>query len=861
MLPAPVERYHRSMLKVGRAFLVLVCASAGVGSGATGCADDEPVTPADTGSTGGTEDSGTTSSPQTSTSTGSTGEGTTMVADSTGTTGLEDTTADTGMTGSSSESTGEPNLPPEAIDDLYFVREDAAPLVVDAAAGVLANDLDPEGEALSVDSSDAMSVGGATVTVQADGSFDYVPAPGFVGDDSFAYSVIDGAGQTAPGLVRVSVGPVSVSVGDLASGPGGLVIDGVAADDESGSWVAGGGDVDGDGLDDLVVTSPLVAGGAGRAWVVFGTVGGGGPIELADVSAGTGGFVIEGEAAGDGAGISADIVGDVDGDGLADVLVGAPGAGTAGRAYLVLGKADTASVALADVAMGIGGFVLDGDGTGEDAGTAVAGAGDVNGDGLADLVVGAPEGGPIPAGGRTYVVFGKSDTMPVALADVYLGVGGFVIRGAGFDDNSGSTVAGAGDVDGDGLADVLVGAQLANPGGLGNAGRCYVVFGRADTSQIDVATLGSGGFYIDGVEALDEACSAIAGLGDMNGDGLADVAVGAPADEDDLVLQGRTYVVFGKADSATVALADVAMGVGGFVVNGEAVGDFLGLAVGGPGDFDGDGYADLGLGTANVDLPGVFAGRGYVVLGKSDGAALPLTELTNRLGGFPLLAESANDELGWAAAGAGDVDGDGFGDLVISARRANPPPGVDAGRTYVVFGGNVSGSLTHLGDDGDDVIVGGPGLDVIVAGAGADELHGEGGSDILYGGAGDDLIGVRSGQFFRVRGGSGYDTLAFEDGGTQLDLGVINDAALRDIEAIDITGTGDNVLDVELRDLRAMVGPSHTLRVMGDASDTLEVDLSGGGFVDEGVVAGVHTWSNGVLVLEVVEPLVPMVLL
>ncbi|MCA9650469.1 MAG: FG-GAP repeat protein [Myxococcales bacterium] len=806
----------------------------------------------------GPGDSGTTEAPPDTDATGSTGSAT-MGLDSTGSSGEATSAVDSTGTGSESSS-GEPNLPPEPSDDLYFVREDAAPLVVDAAAGVLANDVDPEGEALSVDAFDAMSAGGGTITMQPDGSFEYQPAAGFVGDDRFGYTVSDASGGIAMGTARVSVGPVAVGMDALVAGVGGFVIDGELADDESGFWVAGGGDVNGDGLDDLLVTTPLVPGGAGRIWVVHGRVAGP-PVELADVSAGTGGFVIEGEVAGDGAGTSAAIVGDVDGDGLADVLIGAPGAGPAGRAYLVHGKADGAAVALADVAMGIGGFVLEGDVTGEDAGTAVAGAGDVDGDGRADLMVGAPEGGPIPGAGRTYVVHGKADTTAVALADVYLGVGGFVVRGAGFDDNSGTTVAGAGDVNGDGLADVLVGAQLANAGGNSNSGRCYVVFGRTSTNPIDVSSLGAGGFFIDGVAALDEACTAIAGLGDVNGDGRSDVAVGVPYDEDDLLLQGRTYVVFGKADSSTVLLANVATGAGGFVVDGESTVDFLGLAVAGPGDMDGDGFADLGLGTPNMDMPGLYSGRGYVVFGKSDGAGVPLADLTVRLGGFSLVAEAANDELGWAVGGAGDVDGDGFGDLVISARRANPPSGVDAGRSYVVLGGNLSGALTQLGDDGDDVLVGGPGLDVIVAGAGADEIHGEGGSDVLYAGAGDDLIGVRSGQLFRVRGGSGYDTLAFEDGGVQLDLGVIIDAAIRDIEVFDITGTGDNLLTMELRDLRAMVGPSHTLRVLGDAGDTLEVDLSGAGFVDEGVAGGVHTWSNGVLVLEVVEPLIPAVTL
>ena len=202
------------------------------------------------------------------------------------------------------------------------------------------------------------------------------------------------------------------------------------------------------------------------------------------------------------------------------------------------GKADGTAVDLADVALGLGGFVLDGDGVGEDAGSSVAGAGDVNGDGLGDLLVGAPEGGPIPAGGRTYVVLGKPDDAAVDLGQVFMGVGGFAIQGAGFDDESGSSVAGAGDVNADGLDDVLVGARWVNAGGLGNSGRCYVVFGKTTTSLVTVSGLGGGGFYIDGQTDSDEACTAVAGLGDVNGDGRSDVAVGAPYADAGVALQG-----------------------------------------------------------------------------------------------------------------------------------------------------------------------------------------------------------------------------------------------------------------------------------------------------------------------------------
>jgi hypothetical protein len=824
---------------------------------ASGCADDG--TPVTTEATTGTGSEGTSGSTTGLESTGSTGTPTTGL-DSTGSTSGSTTGLDSTGTSEGSSTTGEPNLPPVATDDLYFVRSDAAPLVVDAVGGVLANDVEPEGGALTVDGFDAVSMAGGTVVMQPDGSFDYTPPAGFFGDDELGYVVRDDAGATAPGLVRISVGTPQIGLVDVAAGMSGFVIDGATIDQQSGWAVGGGGDVNGDGLDDLLVTSIVADAGAGRAWVVFGKADGA-AVDLADVDMGIGGFAIVGELAGDEVGTAGAIVADVDGDALADVLLGAPMAGAAGRAYLVHGKADGALVDLADVALGMGGFPLEGDGPGEDAGSSVAGAGDVDGDGLGDLLVGAPEGGPIPAGGRTYVVLGKPDDAPVALSAVFMGVGGFAIQGAGFDDESGSSAAWAGDVDADGLDDVLVGACWANAGGLANSGRCYVVFGKTTTTLVTVSTLGSGGYTIDGQTDADEACTAVAGLGDVDGDGRSDVVVGAPYADAGVVLQGRSYVVFGKATSTAVLLNDVAAGMGGYAIDGEAAGDFLGQAAAGPGDVDGDGFADVVLGAPNVDAPGPFAGRGYVAFGKGDGTVLPLAGLTTRLGGYRLVAEATQDQAGWATAAAGDVDGDGFADTVIAAPRFNGPAGADAGRTYVVLGGNDSGALTHLGQADDDVIAGTPGMDFIVAGAGADEVHGEGGSDVIYGGAGDDRLAIRNGQFFRIDGGSGVDTLAFDDGGVQLELAVIPDVALRDVEIVDITGDGDNVLGLELRDLRAIVGPSRTLRVVGDALDEVEVDVAGAGFVDLGVVDGVHRWSNGVFTLETVEPLPAVVLL
>jgi hypothetical protein len=502
-----------------------------------------------------------------------------------------------------------------------------------------------------------------------------------------------GAGTT--GTETGTTEPECIPLADVAMGTGGFAVDGESEGDYSGVSVSGAGDVNGDGIGDIIVgafkADPNGA-DSGRAYVVFGKATTH-KVSLADVTLGNGGFAMVGETEGDGSGRSVSGAGDVNGDGLDDVIVGAPWTDLwgdyAGRTYVVFGKGDTDEVSLADVAEGIGGFILDGEADGGLAGLSVSAAGDVDGDGLDDLIVGAPGADPDDRfdAGRTYVVLGKTDTDRVSLVGPAEGIGGFAMTGESLLDQSGRSVSGAGDVNGDGLADVIIGAPYASPNG-DYSGRTYVVFGKADTTPWPLVAVpqGNGGFALDGEAENDHSGWSVSGAGDVNGDGFADVIVGAPT----YYSTGRSYVVFGKTTTDKMDLSDVAQGMGGFALEGEALWDLSGLSVSGAGDVNGDGLADVIVGAPGSEPYGIDRpGRASVVFGKADTSMVSLTDVTQGFGGFTLNGEAEGDRAGLSVSGHGDINRDGLADLIVGAPYADPS-GPYSGRTYVVFGGDFS---------------------------------------------------------------------------------------------------------------------------------------------------------------------------
>ncbi|MEH1837492.1 MAG: hypothetical protein V7L20_01715 [Nostoc sp.] len=484
------------------------------------------------------------------------------------------------------------------------------------------------------------------------------------------------------------------------NGTNGFAINGINPDDRSGYSISSAGDINGDGLDDLIIGADGAdpnGDNSGQSYVVFGSKESFAAQFYLSTLNGRSGFAINGINPDDRSGNSISSAGDINGDGIDDLIIGADGASpngiTSGQTYVVFGSEESfpAQFNLSTL-NGTNGFTINGINQYDSLGNSVSSAGDINGDGIDDLIIGAPFASPNgSSSGQSYVVFGSKESFPAQFdLSTLNGSNGFTINGINEDDSLGNSVSSAGDINGDGIDDLIIGAPFTNPNG-DNSGQSYVVFGSKEgfAAQFNLSTLnGTNGFAINGINPDDRSGDSVRSAGDINGDGIADLIIGAPFSDANGDNSGQTYVVFGSKESFPAQFnLSTLNGTNGFVINGFNKGDgFFSSFVSSAGDINGDGIDDLIIAAPFADPNGSNSGQSYVVFGSKEGFGAQLNLFTlNGTNGFTINGINSDDRSGYSLGSAGDINGDGIDDLIIGTPFADPND-ISSGQTYVVFG-------------------------------------------------------------------------------------------------------------------------------------------------------------------------------
>jgi FG-GAP repeat/RTX calcium-binding nonapeptide repeat (4 copies) len=326
-------------------------------------------------------------------------------------------------------------------------------------------------------------------------------------------------------------------------------------------------------------------------------------------------------------------------------------------------------------------------------------------------------------------------------------------------------------------------------------------------TPIDLATLTPAQVTtIFGKVAGDQSGQSVSIVGDVNGDGYDDMVIGAPLADSNFIFPdaGEAYLVFGGPSlPATIDLASPSSSV---VLLGNLAGDEVGRSVADAGDINGDGFDDIFVGAHKRDpLSRSSAGESFVIFGKADWSGTPsiiLSNLSFGLGsdGIAFYGPAVDDQSGRSGSSAGDVNGDGFDDLLIGANFADAANNAktNAGESYLIYGGNgftnsITNSPNGLGTSVSETLNGDNAANILNGADGDDTIFGVGGADVLLGGRGNDILSVSDLTFIRIV----------------------------DIEEINITGSGNNTLTLNHREVLNLSSHSNTLIVRRNSGDVV----------------------------------------
>jgi Ca2+-binding RTX toxin-like protein len=643
----------------------------------------------------------------------------------------------------------------------------------------------------------------------------------------------------------------------------GLVFRSNQSADWFGLSVASVGDVNGDGVNDYMIGAPAwhvrenrpnppVA--AGNAYLVFGgasistldTADGGaadGILNLSFLTPSTG-YRLSYGTIGDATGASLAGVGNVDGVAGNDFIIGSPGT-VNGTATLISGGANLAALDAADGnvngvidlanATSNGGYRFTGRASGDRLGIDVNTASDINGDGTLDFLIGAHLADQTGAsnGGEAALVFGGAANLAaldaadgttdrsIAIANLNGGTRGYLLQGFVLGNAAGFRVEGIRDVNGDGISDIITGAYQTPGGGLGET---YLVFGgTANLSALDTANAtaadgrinltavnGTTGYRLVSADDGDQFGLTITSAGDVNGDGIGDILVGDPfSDPFTVANAGDAYLVFGgtanlaaldAADGVTDGTLDMDFldGTTGYRFSGTGS-EWLGQSVDAGGDIDGDGYDDIIIGANfRAGRAGAayvfFGGGGLAIQDAADGVTDGRIRTSSFSGqaGFRMDGVDTLDQAGFSVAGLGDINGDHLGDVMIgSVRDQLTSTNNGDGEAYIVYSRLPDAAVSRTGNGIGQTLVGGAFNDTLAGLGGNDQLYANAGNDSLDGGIGNDLLEGGAGNDI-INGGADIDTASYAGASSRVVVNLLIATAQNTLGA----GT-DTIINVE----------------------------------------------------------------